>query len=372
MPLLNSRGDVLSGGGGSQGYLNGHPLPFGTSGGGAWLTDDVVLVAVPTGPQTNELVTWTPGQTTNTPLGQGANGFAAGGGRFVAWLAGVGLWGAVTDPQAGFAGPLSVAPDGTIAYIPNAQIGYGLRIVDPNGATHDVPGVIAYSEQTIGAGQAIWQGGAYGTPVPRPAAPDAGGILAIDVDGERWLYYWSPTCGLVVQLDGASDGYVLGHGETFFNRDARNVNGQLVVTWAWTAGEGPDVPVVVIDRSAPRVPIVQGPKPPDPPDPPIPPVPPDPPIPPKPPVITVENFMQLSKFDQSKVYPYQELKKSSRDGCVNVILPDGEVLSGKGETRPAGTDGPWEQGQVIGNEVTYAVDGEFYTHLIVPIDKLPR
>ena len=82
--------------------------------------------------------------------------------------------------------------------------------------------------------------------------------------------------------------------------------------------------------------------------------------------------MQFSKFDGSKVIPYKALKPSSHAGCVNVILPDGSVLSAKGDTRPAGTDGPWEQGQVSGNAVTFkAFDDGYFTWLIVPVDALP-
>src|SRR5262245_6441472 len=169
MPLLNGRGDVLSGGGGTQGYLNGQPIPFPTSGGGAWLTDALVLVQVQ---PANVLATWVPGESTYAVLPQnlGANGFAAGGGRYLAWLSGVGLCGSGTDSTAGFAGPLSVAPDGTLAYVPNAQIGTGLTLVTPDQPPIQIPGIVAYSEQTVSSGQAIWQGGAYGTTIPRPAA----------------------------------------------------------------------------------------------------------------------------------------------------------------------------------------------------------
>ena len=77
-------------------------------------------------------------------------------------------------------------------------------------------------------------------------------------------------------------------------------------------------------------------------------------------------------FDSSKVVPYKELKPSSHAGCVNVILPTGEVLSAHGDTRPSGTDGPWEQGQVSGNVVTFrAFDEGYFSWLLVPVDKLP-
>lgn len=82
--------------------------------------------------------------------------------------------------------------------------------------------------------------------------------------------------------------------------------------------------------------------------------------------------MQYSKFDSAKVIPYKALKPSSQSGCVNVILPDGLVLSAHGDTRPAGTDGPWEQGVVSGSAVTFRAGSDgYFTHLIVPVDKIP-
>lgn len=96
-----------------------------------------------------------------------------------------------------------------------------------------------------------------------------------------------------------------------------------------------------------------------------------PPHPKPPPLVFEGDLMQFSKFDGSKVIPYRELKKSSRAGCVNVILPNGNVLSAQGDDRPAGTDGPWEQGQVSGNAVTLKDFEHTWTWLIVPVDKLP-
>lgn len=81
--------------------------------------------------------------------------------------------------------------------------------------------------------------------------------------------------------------------------------------------------------------------------------------------------MHFSKFDGSKVVPYKALKPSSNSGCVNVILPTDRVLSAHGDDRDPGTDGPWEQGQVSGNAVTFVAAGELFTWLIVPVDKLP-
>lgn len=82
--------------------------------------------------------------------------------------------------------------------------------------------------------------------------------------------------------------------------------------------------------------------------------------------------MHFSTLDGSRAVPCQELRPSSQAGCVNVILPDGRVLSAHGDDRDPGSDGPWEQGQVAGQLVTYLADGKFFTWIIVPADKLPR
>jgi hypothetical protein len=86
--------------------------------------------------------------------------------------------------------------------------------------------------------------------------------------------------------------------------------------------------------------------------------------------------MTFVTFDSAKVVPYQELKPSGRAGLVLVMLPNGNTFSGhhgdgQGNERPGISDGPWEQGQVSGNAVTYLIGGLYETWLIVPVDKLP-
>ena len=263
MPLLNSRGDVLAGTAGMPGSLNGVPFPFAAFGGGCWLDDETVLVSIPVpGPLEAILATWRPGDTEPAPLPErrGANDFSAGGGRFIAWLSGYGAWGTLGHlPAAGVAGRLSVAPDGTIAYIPDRGYGYGLTLVDPDGLAHDVPGIYALAEQTVRAGVAVWQGGAFGLdPAPRPACANAQGLVVAELpDRERWLVDWADGVGFVAQLDGAADGYVLGTTPTFFNHHARAIGGELVIAWSRTAGEAPgDIEVVQVNRALPRESLV--------------------------------------------------------------------------------------------------------------------
>jgi hypothetical protein len=322
MPILNGRGDVLAGVAGVQGSLNGVPFPFQTFGGGAWLDDNTVLVSIPAPPPLEAvLAIWHPGDAAPTilPENRGANEFAAGGGRYIAWLAGYGCFGSLGHlPAAGVAGRLSVSPDGTIAYIPDRGYGYGLAIVDSDGLAHEVAGIYAGSEQTIRAGVAIWKHGAYGIPVPVPACPDAQNVLVADLEDERWIVYWSDRVGFIAQVDGADDGYILGTTPTFFNHHVRNVDGELLVTWSVTQGEGPsDVVRFLVDRTEPRVrleappvePPIEPPIEPPPIDPPVEPPdvePPEPEQPPQQPEVPAMLYIE-TKFE--KTNPALEVEK---------------------------------------------------------------
>lgn len=85
-------------------------------------------------------------------------------------------------------------------------------------------------------------------------------------------------------------------------------------------------------------------------------------------------------IDPKTVVVYASLKPSARPGCTNLILPDGSVFScqadGSPGTRPAGTDGPWEQAQVTGSLATFNAvhqsQNAYYVFGIAPADKLDR
>ena len=93
------------------------------------------------------------------------------------------------------------------------------------------------------------------------------------------------------------------------------------------------------------------------------------PTPPIPPILHGE-FM----IDPKTVILYKGTVPSSRAGCVNFILHDGSVFScqadGSPGTRPAGTDGPWEQGQQTGSLATFTSNGSYYAFGCAPLDKV--
>lgn len=255
---LTANGDILAGAGGVQGSFNQIPYPFQTYGGGAPLSATQVLVSIPApSPDLAHLATWTPGAASPTPLAIGPNDLAADGGRWIAWRAGMGVYGSLGPlPSAGVPSTHAVAPDGTIAYVPDRSIGLGLILVDPDNTTYSLPGILPSNTQVIGAGQVIWAGGAFGRPVPKPALTDAQNLLLCPMPDGDWLVYWSNSTGFIAQLDGALDGYILGNTPTFFNPDVRNVNGTLKIAWSVTQGESPaDVRSTIIDRTQPRVPL---------------------------------------------------------------------------------------------------------------------
>lgn len=279
MPIQNSVGDVICGGGGAQGSVNGKLYPFASEGRGCFIDDDTILVQLAAG---HVLARWR-WRESDVPVvvdpPRGANAMAGGGGKWLADGAGY-VYGSIPDWYG--AALIGVAPDGTIAYYPNAQTGVGLVIVDPDGQVHAYADQIAKpAPQVVSAGVVIWERGAVGRDPLRPARTDAQGIQLVTVDGEDWLVYWAEPLGLVAQRDGATDGYLLGRDTWHYH--ARNVGGLLRVVWSVTDGEGPnDSRARIVNRTAPRVPLtVVGP----PIDPPLPPLPPHPPLPPKDPTM---------------------------------------------------------------------------------------
>ena len=264
MPIMDGRGRVLAGAGGVPGSLDGTPIPFRTFGGGAWLDDvGTALESLPEpAPATLNIWDTLTGELQQLP--RGANDFAAGGGAYIAWLSGYGLWGTLEQrltgtpaevqaalAKGGTCGPRAVAPDGTIAYIPDRQNGYGIEIVSPGGAIVSVPGIVPWDVQVLSAGVAIWRGGAIGRAAPKPAVPDAQGIQLQPLNGVDWLCYWSDQVGFVLQPDGEAYGWVLDVRPLEFNPSLRAVGNELRVAWSVSQGEGPgDVVVCALSTAA--------------------------------------------------------------------------------------------------------------------------
>jgi hypothetical protein len=305
MAKLNARGDFILGVAGIQGSLNGHWYPFKSEGRGCWLDEDTILVAaVDHGPG---VWRWQPfadphGTDLKRIDPRAFNKIAGGGGRWAATIQGGKplMFGSLGDmPGAGVA---DVALDGTLVYQPDYFSNFGLTIVPPTGNVRVRPDAVAIWYYAVPAGQAIWPGGADGRPAPKPALGSVDLRLA-ELDGEAWLLYWSEGVGLILQPDGATEGYTIALPNGYDN-DLIALGGELVAAIGTTQGEGPnDVLILRANRHGARYTFGSGPVPtwgplkateppveppvkPPPVEPPVkPPVPPKPkpPEPPKPP-----------------------------------------------------------------------------------------
>src|SRR5258708_2674909 len=117
----------------------------------------------------------------------------------------------------------------------------------------------ADSLQIIGSQRALWFDGQHaqsaGIPPIRPALP-VSNPRRVEVGGEVWLVYWSNGTGMIAQLDGATDGYILETRPICFHMDAGCPDGtqDLLVVWSAPRGGGPGALVRrVVARTQPRV-----------------------------------------------------------------------------------------------------------------------
>jgi hypothetical protein len=256
--------------GGGPASVDGQLLVTPGGGPASWLDDQTLLV------NTNHWGPWEVRAIDLVGVGSrslhatGANALCAGGGRWLGWANGQGLFGSLGDKP--FAGARGAGLDGTLGYCPSYQDGIGLMLVAPSGATLWVNDAVVYDEyalQILGPGQAVWFTGtalaAVGVPLPHPALTP-GKLRRVEVAGEVWLVYQSDR-GLIAQRDGALEGYVLEAQPITFNHDAGcpeagPAAGELLVVWSVTQGEAPgDLRRLVVDRTQPRMALAPTPTP---------------------------------------------------------------------------------------------------------------
>lgn len=265
MPSLNSRGQILMGRGGVRASVGGVLLPImGGDLGAGWFDDDSVVGQSLNATQI--LLVDLAGNVLKVLAGHGANAVVAGGDRWASFLAPDSRTGAPSHVD-GSLGPLPGASilaandAGTIAWRQDYHAPAGMMLSDPSGNVTPVPSAVPIDVQVIDSSAAIWYDGkviqAIGVPQPKPALPSEK-MRRVEIGPEVWLVYWSPlTKQVIAQIDGADEGYTLtAPGALAYNRDAANINGELVVCWSVTSGEGPgDDRSVLVDRTKPRVPL---------------------------------------------------------------------------------------------------------------------
>lgn len=232
-----------------------------------------------------------------------SNQLAAGGGRWLAWRAGTGLyndaisWSAAGLAGVGTDGRGAAAADGTLGVILDRQQGFPVELWRADGTTVRLPDTAAATLAIGSRDVAVWVDGgqirAFGLPDPAPQAELAasarpialGGtwLLLVTTNDRVWLRRWDVALGTVVVP-----------GPFGFAADAVAIDGSTVrVCWSVTVGERPEdiqsMDVAVSSLTQPVAPPAPEPEPPDPEPEPEPPDPepepePEPPEPEPPPV----------------------------------------------------------------------------------------
>ena len=247
MPIINTQGQVLAGTGGIQGSLDGELLPFPSWGGGCWQTAELALVNL----RTDRVATWLP-DTTPVEIARGSNDLAAGGNAWVAWRSGYGVFGDLesrllgqpgtetpalvrqTLTIAGTCGPRAVGPDGTSPQPVGRR--FGAAVAD---GRRSVAQSCRGTCRCSGPASLARRG-------RRPAGDAAGAArrpqnhrIPSGAPRADWVLYWSETCGLVLQEDGAPTGWILETRPLAFNPSCAVVGTELQIAWSTTQGEGP-------------------------------------------------------------------------------------------------------------------------------------
>lgn len=205
---------------------------------------------------------------------RGANFLSARGGRWMAFLAGVGVYDATGTiwPAAGLAGVGTdgrgaIGADGTIGFIRDYQGGHGLQLLTPSGEAVDLPDVAISSLSIYDRALAVWvEGGqvrAWGRSQPAVQAEPVSSARVVTTGGEWFLLVTTNTRLILRQWD-APIGKVIVPTPTGFAGDAAALSASKIrVVWSRTVGERPEdiefQDVAVADLiepiAAPAVPI---------------------------------------------------------------------------------------------------------------------
>lgn len=249
MPRFDPQGRILSGVGSGVVAIGGVPIARG--GVANWLKPGVAIFQ---NADDDCLYTYDanhPQPTLVKVAPSGANVLAAGGGHWIAWLFGRGLYSAagVIDPTGRLAG-VNIEQDGRGAASPDGHIAItnsecvGFTIVGPNGAaTLTMPDATALSMQVLGARTAVWvderhQPRAVG--LPNPAIPpfDLFAIRTIEVGGTRYVLGGTHSGLVLYPWNDASAGWRF-DGLAFYPSIRQVGPSELEISFALGAGELP-------------------------------------------------------------------------------------------------------------------------------------
>lgn len=278
MPRINADGRVVMGVG--AGIVSVDGVQVASGGAAVWLDATRVIFSSPSfAGYVLRTVNTANGATAVVPDSSGANELEAGGGRYLAWQAGRGVYGAFMDPRGGLTlvsgdGRGTAADDGTLGFIADRSTGLGFQMHAPSGQVMKAPAAtIARDAQILRFGEALWRNdvgelATFGLPQPRQIGFAYGPRWVEMPNASPWIVYWTPEGErLVAHPIDSTIGVVVHTGVNAFYHDARLVGGQLRVAWSTRQGELPDDLKMVWDAFAlPRVDLSRPPDP-NPPDP---------------------------------------------------------------------------------------------------------
>jgi len=252
MPVLNNRGQAVSGVG--DGIVSIDGVEIARGGCACWLTDDEIIFNGPDNLNRWALRSYNQKTKEFKALNpSGANFIAASEGRYAA-QAGNYLY-ANFPFHPGSAMSLTGTDGrgksykGIIALCTTSDC-LAFDLYAPSEYVQHVDG-IAYGLAVISENQAIWDNGEFNFDLRIPI--ELIGKKFVKVDDEDWIVGWNDKWGLIAVENGQVSGYVLETQPIAFNHDAHEVNGELVVCWSTTQGEGPnDLVKVTVDRTKPR------------------------------------------------------------------------------------------------------------------------
>jgi hypothetical protein len=177
---------------------------------------------------------------------RGCNELAAGGGRWIVWLAGVGLFGDLGDrPLAGVSptntdGRGASSRDVVLAIVPNRSAGDAIELQAPDRTVKRFAPAV-YGLHILSASAAVWTRGSYGLTLS-PLLPNAINLKPVTApDGRLWWVYWTDTGGLVAHPSGSFVGHVIEKWPRVFHHDAVvTPDGRLVVADSTGVEERPE------------------------------------------------------------------------------------------------------------------------------------
>jgi hypothetical protein len=254
MPYLNKKGEWCAGVGGTQaswGVATGvGNVIWEPAGGTHWLDDDTIIAQhCPSGCFLKTYNVRTGVET--VVANQGASFLSAGGGVWVAWLGGVGVYS--SDPPGWSsltAGAPTVGPDGAFTLKRDYQSYGPWDVHEPDGEDWVLTENDAAMVQLLGKKRASWTEAephtTEGVPTPNPGTRPYWWLRMLETPKGWYVLYQESTAGkLVLHPVLSKRGWVVASGQDTFTPDMCLMpDGQIRVVWAWHQAEVPGSVVV--------------------------------------------------------------------------------------------------------------------------------